>query len=214
VLEIGCGKGQFLERLRASAVGAGRTLIGLELSKAVEAVRDAGFAAVKADGERLPLRNASVAAVVYQGALHHVIGYLEAVREALRVLVPGGRLVIFEPTTTTFSLLVHRLLDPIVFRTTCEYESPVDVHYKEHFSEAEVVRELERAGLGVRRERSDFLAYPFTGCYAGSWFARRPRVMQGLMRLERAVERAPALGRLARTFAWRVLIVAEKTRSR
>jgi len=58
--------------------------------------------------------------------------------------------------------------------------------------------------------RSDFLAYPFTGCYAGSVFGRSERFMRLLIALERALEAVPVLGRAAHAFAWRFTVVATR----
>jgi hypothetical protein len=55
-------------------------------------------------------------------------------------------------------------------------------------------------GTILARERTDFLAYPFTGCYAGSVFSRSVGFMRFLLILEDAVGRIPILGRLARVF--------------
>ena len=213
VLEVGCGRGHLLERLRAVAPRHAGTLVGLELSRAVEAVRGRGIPAVQGDGERLPVRDASVAAVVYFGALHHIIDYRAALREAVRVLVPGGVLVVHEPVSSAFSRLVHRLLDPIIFRH-CVYESPIDIHYKHAFREEVVAEELRAAGLAATRERSDFLAYPVTGCYAGSRIARSERTMRRLLAVEQRLSTMPGLGSVGRWLAWRFTLVARKAGGR
>jgi ubiquinone/menaquinone biosynthesis C-methylase UbiE len=209
VVEVGCGKGHLLRWLRDDAAAPGRTFIGLDLSRAVFSLPAAGLAGTMADGEHLPLRERSVAALIYDGALHHLIDYAEALREALRVLAPGGLLILFEPVSSPFSRAVHHLLDPIVFRKTV-YESPIDQRYKDAFDEEAIARLLAREGVLLRREHTDFLAYPLTGCYAGSVFSRRARLMRTLLALEDAIERTPGLRRLAAVFAWRFLIVARK----
>lgn len=209
ILEIGCGKGHLLRHLRDKPWLAGHHLAGLDLSRAVHALPAAGIAGVRGDGEQLPFRDGSVAAIVYDGALHHLIDYPAALRDAMRVLAPGGRLVLFEPVSSRFSQLLHRLLDPIIFRKT-EYESPIDQLYKGRFRE-ELVHDVVAEGLLVRtRHRSDFLAYPFTGCYAGSVFARSEGFMRHAIRLEALVWRAPGLRRVASALAWRFMLVAVK----
>ncbi len=208
LVEVGCGRGQFLQYLRKT--DAGRLLVGVDVSVAVSILPERGAAAVRADGEFLPFGDGTAAAVVYNGALHHVVDYRAALREALRVLAPGGKLVLFEPVSSAFSRVAHRLLDPIVFRASCEYESPIDQERKHAFREEEVMDELAAARAVVRREKSDYLAYPFTGCYAGSPFTKSRRFMLGLLALERAIDAAPVLGSVARLFAWRFLVTAVK----
>jgi SAM-dependent methyltransferase len=210
LVDIGCGNGQLLLRLRDDPRFTNRPLIGVDVSVAVATAAARGLRAVKADGEFLPFRDASVAAVVYNGALHHIIDYRAALREALRVLRPGGRLVVFEPVSSAFSRVVHHVLDPLVFRAACEYESPIDQRYKDDFRERAIVQVLATNRVALVHEHSDFLAYPLTGCYATSPFARSARLMRLLIAAEERVARIPGLRRLARALAWRFLIVGVK----
>jgi SAM-dependent methyltransferase len=212
LVEIGCGNGHFLRRLAARA-GRGWNLIGVDVSRAVWSLPKHGLSGVQADGEQLPFRDASAAHVVYDGALHHLIDYPAALREAARVLAPGGSLLVFEPATGWFNRLLHRLLDPIVFRSATVYESPIDIHYKARFRREVIVDELRRLGMAPSQSRSDFLAYPLTGCYAGSPFARSERLMRLAIRIEDLVTAIPLLGRLALSFAWRFTVVARKPTS-
>lgn len=212
VIEVGCGRGHFLRYARERAARPGRRWVGLDISRAVAALPGEQLDGVQADGEWLPFRTRSAACVVYDGALHHAIDYVAALREALRVVAPGGLLVIYEPLNSTFSSLVHRVLDPIVFRTSVQYESPIDIRYKRDFHQHRILDVLRQAGCTVREARSDFLAYPLTGCYAGSAFGRSLPLMRALLRLEQAIARTPLLGAAARWFAWRFTIVARTPR--
>jgi ubiquinone/menaquinone biosynthesis C-methylase UbiE len=209
VVEIGCGKGHLLRWLRDSDRSAQRRFAGIDISRAVLSLAAHGLAGIMADGEALPFRDGVLSALVYDGALHHLIDYRGGLREAMRVLAPGGLLIVFEPVSSPFSRFVHKLLDPIIFRKTV-YESPIDQHYKGAFDESLIVELIEENGTIAARERTDFLAYPFTGCYAGSVFARNTGFMKLLLRLESAIARTPLLGGMARAFAWRFLIVARK----
>jgi len=69
--------------------------------------REHGLAAVRGDGSRLPVADGAVQAVLITDALHHVGDQLGLVREAYRVLAPGGIFVIqeFDPTTALGRLL-------------------------------------------------------------------------------------------------------------
>ena len=209
LIEVGCGKGHFLRHLRDRLDAGPRQLVGIDISRAVYSLPPTGLAGVQADGEILPFRDACASCIVYDGALHHLIDYRGALRDAVRVLAPGGVLVIFEPVSSRFTQLAHRLLDPLVFKKVV-YESPIDIRYKRDFDHGALGKILRDFGLRWREERSDFAAYPFTGCYASSPFARSARFMRMMMRLEDAIDRLPLLGSLARAFAWRLTIVAHK----
>lgn len=211
VVEIGCGKGHFLAHLAEAAreQGTEKEIIGIDISQAVEALSKKGLAGVCADGEQIPLADNSVSALVYDGALHHLIDYPAALREAYRVLQPGGRLILFEPVSSFFTRTVHRILDPIIFQQV-EYESPIDQEYKDHFREEVVLSTLSALGMSFTTRRSDFLAYPLTGCYAGTAFGRWPKFMKFMLGIEKIFEAIPGLRSIASFFSWRFLLVAEK----
>lgn len=213
VIEIGCGRGHFLDRLHAAPGMENRTLVGLDISAAVRSLPPRGLAGVQADGERLPFRDGSVDYVIYDGSLHHCIDYPNALREAVRVLAPDGSLIIYEPVVSAFSQFMHRALDPIIFRFFGTYESPIDQRYKGAFREEVVQKVLTQLGLQVRRDRSDFIAYPFTGCYAGSLFSRSEAFMRRLIALEKAIAATPFLGRAAQFLAWRFTMIGTRSQN-
>ena len=211
VAEVGCGKGHFLAELQdaASQRGSAVKALGIDVSKAVDALPEKGLTGICADGEALPFADGALKALVYDGALHHLIDYESAVREAYRTLQPGGQMILFEPVSSVFSRTVHRLLDPIIFEEV-EYESPIDQEYKDHFREEKVIATLQKLGMKYTYRRTDFLAYPLTGCYAGSIFSRWPKFMLILLRIEKICEKVPVLRQIAAFFSWRFLLVAEK----
>jgi ubiquinone/menaquinone biosynthesis C-methylase UbiE len=211
VAEIGCGKGHFLAHLAASARSRNidKKIIGIDISQAVEALPGKGLSGICADGQDLPIADGSLSALVYDGALHHLIDYPAALREANRVLQPGGKLILFEPVSSAFTRTVHKILDPIIFEEV-EYESPIDQEYKDHFREDVVLSTLKEMGMSYTTRRSDFLAYPLTGCYAGSVFGRWTGFMHFMLRVEKLFESVPGLRSIASFFSWRFLLVAEK----
>ncbi len=209
ILEIGCGKGHLLEWLQKAVGPSGPKLVGIDVSEAVAGAAERGLLGLRADGEFLPLRDESVRTIIYDGALHHLIDYEAGLRDAYRALQPGGSFVLFEPVSSPFSRLVHHVLDPIVFKKV-EYESPIDQHYKDYFAEDRVLETLKKLGMSLSFRRTDFLAYPLTGCYAGSAFGRSSRLMRFLLGFESAVEKVPPLRWLAEVVSWRFLIIATK----
>jgi demethylmenaquinone methyltransferase/2-methoxy-6-polyprenyl-1,4-benzoquinol methylase len=94
VLDVGGGTGRAARELPdAVVVDASPGM----LSRA----RERGLECVRGDAARLPVRDASVDAVLIVDALHHFPAVRDALAEAARVLRPGGALVVreFDPDT-------------------------------------------------------------------------------------------------------------------
>ncbi|MFZ0832619.1 MAG: methyltransferase domain-containing protein [Mycobacterium sp.] len=101
-LDVGCGPGNVTAML-ADAVGPDGLALGLDISEPMlaRAVRSSpkpqlGF--MRADAQRLPLRDDTVDAIVSIAVLQLVPDPSAAVAEMARVLRPGGRLAIMVPT--------------------------------------------------------------------------------------------------------------------
>lgn len=69
-----------------------------------------------ADAQALPLRSASAANIVMLDVLHHIEYPIRFLRDAARVLKPGGRVIFVEPGITPLSGMVYRIA----------HEEPVD----------------------------------------------------------------------------------------
>ena len=65
---------------------------------------------VVSDAQALPFRSSTVTNIFGLDVLHHLADPMAFLREAERILVPGGRLMIVEPWVTPFSYLVYRYL--------------------------------------------------------------------------------------------------------
>jgi SAM-dependent methyltransferase len=57
---------------------------------------DAAWSSIQAEFDHLPFSDASADAVVFNASLHYSTDYARTLREALRVLVPGGFLAVLE----------------------------------------------------------------------------------------------------------------------
>ncbi len=92
VLEIGCGSGWTLELLSS----LGHRVTGVEPDpSAVQASRSRGLRVLPGTGEALPeeLAGEQFDAVIFMHVLEHVVHPTQALRNALRLLAPGGILV-------------------------------------------------------------------------------------------------------------------------
>lgn len=101
VLEVGAGPGFFSLHARRARP---------DLRWVASDLTPAPWNDVAADAGRLPLRSASVEAVVGLDVIHHLGDPGRFLGEAARVLKAGGRLAAVEPWVTPFSYPVYRWL--------------------------------------------------------------------------------------------------------
>jgi SAM-dependent methyltransferase len=167
--------------------------------------------------ESLPFADQSVGALVLLDVLHHLATPAKFFQEAVRVLSPGGRIVLCEPYISPLSFVIYRLF----------HEEPVDMrvqplaehgaHDKDPFESNQAIptllcradgqRELGRRFPElrlIRFERMAGLSYPTTG-----GFSRAPLLPARLWRMLLGLEdRLPAL--VYRLIGFRLLAVIER----
>lgn len=101
ILEAGAGPGLFAPHARAARPDL--RWISLDLI-------EAPWNDVAADAQALPFRSGSFDAVVGLDFVHHLSTPLEFIREAARVLKPGGELRVIEPWISLLSYPIYRFL--------------------------------------------------------------------------------------------------------
>ena len=106
-LEIGCGTGLFTEKLLRS----GTDLVAVDLSddllEKARARKLLHCTVERADAHELPYADASFDAVCGSSILHH-LEMEKALREAYRVLKPGGKIAFAEPNMINPQILVQK----------------------------------------------------------------------------------------------------------
>ena len=113
-LEVGCGTGFFTLNLKLAGVVADCHVTDISAGMVEGARRNAralGFEIEgrSADAERLPYDDGTFDLVIGHAVIHHVPDVEAAFREMLRVLKPGGRVVICGEPTRYGDLVARRL---------------------------------------------------------------------------------------------------------
>lgn len=112
LIELGSGEGANLFHLAGIPAGVP---VGVErsLNKARFAARSApGSRILCGDATALPLASSSVGSVLIRDVLHHLPDPRAAISEAVRILQPGGRLVLAEPNARNLLIRLQMLLVP------------------------------------------------------------------------------------------------------
>ncbi len=98
--DLGCGEGYLtieISRWARSVIAVDRSPAVLKAARALASRRKAtNITWKKGDIERLPIPDAEVDVAILSQALHHAIEPERAVAEAVRILVPGGKLLVLD----------------------------------------------------------------------------------------------------------------------
>jgi ubiquinone/menaquinone biosynthesis C-methylase UbiE len=171
VLEIGVGLGtdhvQFA-RAGAELAGVDLTHKGIELVGRRLAIEGLESDLRVADAERLPFADSSFDVVYSWGVLHHTPDTPRAVREAIRVLRPGGRLCVMVYSRHAWVSYGLWLRNGPLSRRPLRSISDVLHHHMESLgTKAYTKRELRRMFAGTADLRSEKVCTPYDVEYAG-----------------------------------------------
>ena len=179
-LELGCGTGEYTQRL--AAYGAALTALDL-VPELLAVARDRPgverVALLQGDAEQLPLPDASLDAVVGNAVLHHLrLG--PALAEVTRVLRAGGRCAFTEPNMLNPQVAIQKNVPPVKRWLG-------DTPHETAFFHWQIRGALERAGLEVERITPFDFLHP----------AIPDRAVPLARHLEAGLERTPFVSQIA-----------------
>lgn len=199
ILDLGCGNGvlgEFLSKDEYDTTGI--DIAENMISYAEKRLRRA----VVGDAEALPFPDQSFDIVFARALLHHLPHPDQGMREIVRVLRPGGRLITTDPIKTLISTLPRKF----VYKKSSHFS---DEH--KNFDPRELEGIVERAMRITSIERFGYIAYPLLGfpdiCNAYQLVPGKRLFTPALLALDRLIGKIPGINKIA----WGETIVAEKS---
>lgn len=169
-----------------------------------------------ADAQNLPFANQSFDNIVLFDVLHHIENVTLFFNEALRVLRPGGRVVMMEPYISLASWPIYHFLhpEPVNFRQNpLDWVEPVPDRKPFDANQAFATVLFERQHSSFQKKypqfikryhrRLSFFAYPLSGGFD------KPSLLP-MKLLEPVLALENSLSVISRFLAFRLLVVLEK----
>ena len=143
VLEVGTGKGRFLVRLarhveRVTSVDVSKEEQRCARLNAKYAGVERKLRFVTRDAGRLPWRAGTFDAAVSMNAMHHIAHFQQVLREMVRVVKPGGKIVLADFSPRGFQLIARA------------HRSEGKTHPREFHDFRELQRLLRKRGWATR----------------------------------------------------------------
>lgn len=177
LLEVGCGAGNLLMQ----ATVAGSYPVALDLSlQALTFVRsrlqeacagpDAprGYACIQSIGELLPLPDNSFDCIILSEVIEHLEAPQVSIREAARVLRPGGRLLVTTPNYRSFWPIMEWGVDRLNMAPKMAGEQHIS-----KFHPAALRRLLVACGLAIEYFGTIYTWSPFLSLVSPTWAEQR-----------------------------------------
>lgn len=165
LLEIGCGAGNLL--LQATVAGSYPVALDLSMQaltfvgsrfKEAQSTPDApmGFTCTQAIGESLPFRENSFDCILLSEVIEHLEAPQVSIREAVRVLCPGGRLLVTTPNYSSFWPMMEWVVDRLNMAPKMAGEQHIS-----RFQPSSLKKMLIECGLAMEYTGSIYSLSPF-----------------------------------------------------
>jgi SAM-dependent methyltransferase len=175
VLEIGCGAGNLLTHIGASAA----RLAALDLSRGaleftanrLAHLKKPAWVTIQAFGEHIPLQDHCAAWVVLSEVVEHLADPHDMLAETWRVLQPGGRLFLTTPNYHSLWPLLEKTVDFLNLAPKMAGEQHIS-----RFNPTRLDALLRQAGWQIERLASFYTLSPFIAIFsekaARYWLAK------------------------------------------
>jgi len=165
LLEVGCGAGNLL--VQASVSGSYPVALDLSMQaltfvrsrlKEAQSTPEApiDFACTQAIGESLPFPDNTFECILLSEVIEHLAEPQISIREAVRVLCPGGRLLVTTPNYRSFWPLMEWAVDRLNMAPKMAGEQHIS-----RFHPSSLQEMLTRSGLGMEYAGSIYNLSPF-----------------------------------------------------
>ena len=192
----------YFDRIQAAAipgpileVGAGTGNLHEQLGNSISCdIQWAPWLNVVADAHELPFSDGAFANVVMLDVFHHLARPLRFLQEAIRILHPGGRLIMIEPNVSLVSWIAFRLFheEPVRLRedpfaqdgrkSSSPYDANQAIPFLVFVRGVEQLKRLLPELQVISTERFDLWAYPLRAdfsngaCYRCDWSSHCSRL--------------------------------------
>lgn len=135
LLDVGGGSGRIAQLFQDNLCKV--TITDISLGMLRQSAKTGAFKVVLAASENLPYKNIQFDRIIMVDAFHHVINHKETIHQLLRVVKPGGRLIIEEPDIDKFSVKMIALAEKLLLM-------------RSHFKSKDQISSLVKGYVGIK----------------------------------------------------------------